>query len=263
RHILGNSRPCSHRCTLAEGYGRHQSRIGTDKSAIANDRFVLIDTIIVTGDGARAYIDVGAQLRVTDIAEVVDLTALAHLGVLGFNGVTHFGGLSQNRARTDSGEGSYMSLWPNDRVLDDAMGQHFGARFDPAVADEAIGPNPDTGRNRHLALEHHVDVDLHVLPTGQGAAHVYASRVGQGGARRHQAVRFLALEPTLKFGQLQAIIDAHDFLFATGMHGSYRHLILHRHGNDVRQVILALRVAVGEFWQPALQQVRRDGHNAG
>src|SRR5690606_34409962 len=172
RHILGNSRPCSHRCTLAEGYGRHQSRIGTDKGAIANDRFVLIDTIIVTGDGARADIDVGAQFRITDIAQVVDLTALAHLGVLGFNEVTHFGGLCQNRARTDSGEGSYMSLWANDRILDDAIGQHFGTRFDPAVADDAIGPDPYTGRNRHLTLEHHVDIDFHVLTTDQRATHV-------------------------------------------------------------------------------------------
>lgn len=51
----------------------HQLSIRADKDIIANNRFMLVRTIVVAGDGARADIDVIANLR---IAQIGQMTAL-------------------------------------------------------------------------------------------------------------------------------------------------------------------------------------------
>ncbi len=54
---------------------RHQLGIRADKDIIANNRFMLVRTIVVAGDGARADIDVIANLRIAQIGQMTRLGA--------------------------------------------------------------------------------------------------------------------------------------------------------------------------------------------
>lgn len=53
--------------------GRDQRGVGTDESLVADPGLMLIGTIIVTGDGAGTDIDLATELRITDVAQVIDL----------------------------------------------------------------------------------------------------------------------------------------------------------------------------------------------
>src|SRR5690606_38546771 len=52
---------------------RHQIGARANEGTIADDSTVLIGAIVVAGDGARADVDVGADIGVADVAEMVDL----------------------------------------------------------------------------------------------------------------------------------------------------------------------------------------------
>jgi hypothetical protein len=60
---------------LADLYRRDQRGVGADESALADQRLVLEEAVVVAGDGAGAEIGVGADMGVADIGEMVDLGA--------------------------------------------------------------------------------------------------------------------------------------------------------------------------------------------
>ncbi len=61
---------------------RDQRRIGADEGARADLGAVLVEAVVVAGDGAGADVGFGAHVGVADIGEVVDLGALGDHGVL-------------------------------------------------------------------------------------------------------------------------------------------------------------------------------------
>ena len=65
---------------------------------------MFIDAVIVAGNGACTDVDVCPQLGITDIAEVIDFTAVTYNGFFSFNKVSDFSIFAQLGAWTNSGE---------------------------------------------------------------------------------------------------------------------------------------------------------------
>src|SRR5690348_1533913 len=65
--------------TFADPHRCDQRSVGTDERAIADFGNELVDAVVVTGDGAGADVDPGADLGVAEIGEMVGLAAFAQL----------------------------------------------------------------------------------------------------------------------------------------------------------------------------------------
>ena len=62
--------------------GRHQGGIAADENPFADDRTILVDAIVVAGDGAGADVGLLADFAIAEVGEVVGFGALAELGFL-------------------------------------------------------------------------------------------------------------------------------------------------------------------------------------
>src|ERR1035438_4232439 len=68
-------------------YRRHQRRIAPNEHAIFDDRGVLVDAIVITGDSTGADVYAFTNFRIAQIAEVIRLRSLAQLDFLGLDEV--------------------------------------------------------------------------------------------------------------------------------------------------------------------------------
>ena len=57
------------------------ARSGADERALADQRLLLGETVVVAGDGAGAEVEIGADMGIADIGEIVDLGARLGSGV--------------------------------------------------------------------------------------------------------------------------------------------------------------------------------------
>jgi hypothetical protein len=134
---------------------------------------------------------------------------------------------------------------------------------DAHVGQEAVRADPHVVAQAHVALEDAVDVDLHVLAAGERAAHVEARRVRQPHALLHQRAGLAQLVGALELRQLQRAVDAVHFHRLGGRRGHHRAPVRHRELHDVGEVVLLLRVVVGQAREPGFQLRGGHGHEAG
>jgi hypothetical protein len=123
-------------------------------------------------------------------------------------------------------------------------GLDLRAGSDVGVADHAVGADAHAIAQADAAFEDAVDVDLDLAAAQQLAAHVQPRRVGQAHAGLHQRLGAGALEAALQVGQLHGAVDTQHFGLVVGLGGHHRHAFGHGHGDDIGQVVLALRVVV-------------------
>src|SRR5690606_36328919 len=97
------------------------------------------------------------------------------------------------------------------RAVDVAVGAHFGAGGQFGVADATERTDAHAVAERDAALEHDVDVDLHVVPDGDLAADVDARRIGEARALHAQGAHLAKLERALELRQLPRIVGALGF----------------------------------------------------
>ena len=62
--------------------GRHQHAVGAGVGIVTDHGAVLVGAVVVGNDGAGADVDARADLRITDVREVIGLGAITHLRVL-------------------------------------------------------------------------------------------------------------------------------------------------------------------------------------
>ena len=145
------------------------------------------------------------------------------------------------------------------------MAERLDARAcgDLHIAQHAVCADADACAERDLAFEHAIDIDAHIARASEAAAHVDARRVGQRGAVAHQLRGDLPLINALEFGQLRLAVHAQRFPGGAGLGRTNLHLIRHRGGNDVGEVILFLRILVLQSREPGLKARGRQHHDAG
>ena len=61
---------------------------------------MLIHAVVVAGDGARAYVNAFANLRVAQIRQMIRLRPLAQLDLLGLNKISHVSAFANFASRT-------------------------------------------------------------------------------------------------------------------------------------------------------------------
>ena len=87
-------------------------------------------------------------------------------------------------------------------------------------------------------------------PQRQLTAHIEASRVGQAHALLHQLLGGAALRNALQFGQLHLAVNAEHFPLVFRVGGADRQSLRDGHADDVGQVVLFLRIVVGQTGKP-------------
>ena len=168
------------------------------------------------------------------------------LGVIGDAGILDFDEVADMHVTAEFGAGAQAG-----EGTDNAAGADHG------IFQHTVGLDAHAVTQHHAALEHAIDVDRDVAAADQLAAHVDARRIGQRHAGFHQRLGDIALMHALQRGELHFAVHAFGFPRCIGMGGHHRHAFRHRQGDDVGQVVLALRIAVAQRRQPARQ--RRGG----
>ena len=150
----------------------------------------------------------------------------------------HFGALAVR-------EGKNLRSTAHDRVLEDAVGAHANFVLEHDVA-----------------LENATDIDFHVATAGKPSADINSFGVEQSHPLLKKRLRLSALPHALESGELHLGIHALHFIDVAGMDGGDRGVFRRGEPDHVRQVVLALRVVVGEIREPSFETVGRKHHDA-
>ena len=194
----------------------------------------LFGAVVVAGDGAGADVDVGADLGVADIGEVVGLRALADAARLDLDEVADVHLVGEARAGPQPRVRAEQAARADLGVVEVREGAHLGAGRDGHVAQHAVGADAHAVAQRDPALEYAVHVDRHVAPAFERAAHVDARRVGERHPGLEQARRLAMLHDALEAGQLLLRVDPGDLPAVVDLDREHRHVVGARQGRRCR-----------------------------
>ena len=124
------------------------------------------------------------------------------------------------------------------------------------VAQHAVRPDAHAVAQLHTALEHHVHVDEHIAAQHQLAALVESRRIDQRDAGAHEFGGARASQRAPPAAPAAARSLTPSTSASLGAIAADWHAVLDRHGDHVREVVLALRV-VGLQARPASRAAAR------
>src|SRR5262249_25468123 len=104
-HVLRHRAAGSDVRIVGDRHRRDQLRVAADLDARADAGEVLLEPVVVAGDGPGADVAVGPDLAVTQVGEVVGLRPRADRGLLGLDEVSDVHALREAGARAQPGEG--------------------------------------------------------------------------------------------------------------------------------------------------------------
>ncbi|MNV03859.1 hypothetical protein D3C71_941420 [compost metagenome] len=194
---------------------------------------------------------------------MVGLAAGTEHDFLCFHEVTHVRALRQHGAGAQPRERTDVCRTFADHALQIAVRLDHGARGQGNILEPGERADADAIAQHHTPLQDHVDVDLHVAADRDGATDVQPCRVQYACALRAQRTHFAQLPGAFKLGQLPWIVGTFGVLRVLHERHLGRRVIAGRRGKDVGQVILALRVRIGELRQPTAQCRGFGGDDAG
>jgi hypothetical protein len=194
-----------------------------------NHRAVLVRTVVVGRDAARAVIHALAHRGIAQIGQMVGLGPSREGGVFHLDKIAnmHLGPQLRPRPQTGKGANQRPSAHAGTSGFPINMGEGVNHRIgrNHGVANVAMRPDARACANLHLAGEDATHINLDILPTHQVrrramgmVTQVKTGRIGQTHALLHQPMRLALLVGTLQRGQL---------------HGAVHTGHLHRIGNAV------------------------------
>ena len=148
-----------------------------------------------------------------------------------------------------------------DDAVEVAVRMHHRAGRERRVADAAERADADFVAELDEAFEDHVDVDLDVAPDAHVAADVEAHGIGETDAGRGERRRAKALVEPLERRELPRVVRAEHFLRVRALRRFGRLAFLVRLREDVGEVVLALRVLVGQVVDPDAKAPRVGGED--
>ena len=140
-------------------------------------------------------------------------------------------------------------------VLEVRERRDLRAGADGHVLQHAMRADRDVVAQRHRALEHAADVDAHVAAAGRACRGCRCAPDRRSRCPRAAASPPRALDDALDRGELRAIVDAENVALVGGEMALDGNALGHRHGDDVGEVELALRVVGLERADPATRAV--------
>src|SRR6202050_2670120 len=238
----------------ADRYRRHQHAVGAGMNIIPQHAAVFVRTVVVGNDGAGADVDALAQLAVTDVGEMIGLGVIAQTGVFYLDEMSDVHAACPPRPGTQAGEWPDEAARGHGRGIDYAMREHLGAGANLAVTNDTTGAHAHAVAEHDPAFEHDVHVQEYVHAMADRAAHVKTRGIRHRDAAEHQRVRGLLAPGGLKIAKLRLVVYPQHLGQCRRDERPHRDLVLHRHGDDIREVVLALRVGVTEAREPLASQ---------
>src|SRR5262249_28313587 len=163
-------------------------RVAADEYTRTDTGEVLLEAVIVAGDGPGADVAVGPHLAITQVGEMVGLRPRADRRLLGLDEVADVHALREPGARAQPGE------WPDDGrraalgLLAPPAGQRAraagggGADQPRRAVETAIAPDAGSAAQRDVRSDHGVGADLDLRADVRGAG------ILERHTRRHPAL---------------------------------------------------------------------------
>ena len=95
------------------------------------------------------------------------------------------------------------------------------------------------------------------------ATDIQPGGITEGDPITHQRFGLGPLKNTLETGQLDTVVDPIDLPGGSRLQGFHIQARLHRHGDDIRQVIFTLGIVAGQLWQAIRQKTAGTGKDTG
>src|SRR5207245_9156917 len=134
----GDRGACPYRRSLAYVDGGDQHTVRSDRRPIPDGGAMLVDAIVVGDDGARAYIDVGADGGIPDVGEVVGLGTLPDVARLHLDEVADVHLRGERRPRPQARIRADAAAFADRRAVDMTERLDLRARADRDIAQDAI-----------------------------------------------------------------------------------------------------------------------------
>src|ERR1700730_16285971 len=131
RDVLRNHGPRSDIGAVTDLDRRHQGAIRADERMRANLRAILGEAVVIAGNRSRADIRPGADARISNVAQMVNLGARADLRGLHLDEIADVHVLREAAAGAQPGEGA------DRRILADRRALQIGKRADAAAFADA------------------------------------------------------------------------------------------------------------------------------
>src|SRR5260370_8087945 len=133
RNVIGNCGAGSDVGAVTDPYRCHKSGIAAYEDAAADDCGILVNSIVVAGDGAGAYVGFAPYARVAEIGKVHGLGALAEDALLDLDEIADACAFEQAHVAAEMREGPDLSLRRDETRV------HYRIRLDDhAVADRDV-----------------------------------------------------------------------------------------------------------------------------
>src|SRR5690242_17475602 len=252
--FLDDRAAAADRRTGADRDRRDEHAVRPDVHVVTDERLVLVRSVVVRGDRARAVVHAAAEDRVADVGEMIRLRPGAERACLHFDEVADVDLLSKVCAGSEARVRADAAVPTDRRRIEVRERLDEGAGPDGHVAQHAVGADVCPVVEAYVSLEDAADVDGHIATADDVAADVDARWVDDRRAGHHQHRSAAALYDPLEQGELRAVVDAeHRALVGHDVRG-HGHAFGNRHGDDVGKVILLLRVVRSEALDPAREQ---------
>src|SRR5690606_32318516 len=201
----------------------------------------LFRSVPVARDGAGAEVDVAAQDRVAHVRQVGHLAFGADARLLDFDEradaspLLHDGAGPQVRVRAHGAPRADAASFDDGPL-------HRRAPLDDAVGDVRVGPDAAVFLDARVSADERKRQHGDVRRQGDVGVDVHRVRVDDGDALQHPVLDDAAAVHGLGPGQLDAGVDAENFVGVRGDHGLHEAPALGQYVHRVGQVVLALRV---------------------
>ena len=241
-YVFGDAASSGNVGSGTDGERSYEGGVGAYEDAIADGGEVLVDAVVVAGDGSGADVDSVADDGVTEVVQVVRLGALAEGQLLGLDEV------SDVRVLADSALGAEVGVGAEDGSVGDG-----GSVEDAAVADgdvvaelrvlnDGVGADSALGADLCGAEELDVGLDDSVGADGDLGVDNGGLRAEDGDAGGHEVAGGRETHGCVEVHHLGDGVGTEDLVDAVGFDGYDALAVGYEHGGDVGEVELAVGV---------------------
>src|SRR5207249_10086411 len=167
-NILGDGGAGTHVSSAVHLHRRYELAVASNKHIVLEDGLVLLLSVVVAGDGPGPHVDPCADLRVTQVSQVIRLAPAPDLALLGLHEISDPHLFSQVGLGPQMGERPHPHAPAQTRLADDAVIQHLHPVREGRAHDSGPGTDPAPFANNRVPLqnragvEQRIPADLHI-----------------------------------------------------------------------------------------------------
>ena len=161
-NVFGDGRTGANSSVTRNSNRSNQLSIGTDKHAVLDDRLELVGTVIITGDGASADVNAGANLAITEISEMAGLAALSQAGVFDFNKVADTAAFCQFGSGAKTGKGPDLTRAMCNNTFQNAVRVYFCPGGQATIFQNTTRTDTHIITQADLAFKNSIDINKNI-----------------------------------------------------------------------------------------------------